>query len=607
MNNELTTNNITEAKIELSENTLNSLNLLVEAAKKTSKEQEINALEQELAQLKEEKTKKEQELDAELEQDMRELNAKTYAIKHSVDKKNGVSRTNLDIMKKRLEEYEQDFKEQEEKMQNEKRQLEEIEKLPQTRENMLKKADLEWGLIAYTEYLDFIEEEIEELKGTILELEAKVKASEKEAYDEINKHVIQFNKKYNVEYGNKNPTIDNHPIMLVLNTAIQDKEAEVEYYKQDPEELKNEIVEAMKNGDDPKVIKQKLNTLTSLIGGKVSGIIDFEQLNTLEEQFAKLQEEKINVETRINEDDYINVEARKEDEKTIEQNKKDLEVYQQEINKLEEQLKLQEEKRKIPAMKRHLQELNKHIKTEKSELEFVRKYGKEEAIRKEHLIRKYIIERQQLENKITQLEDIPKLTFKTGIKHEIVEYVKKISKCEKEIEELSIKTDEDYIDWDRKNEDLLQLEVINQDINVLTEKRNALGEHDPYEITEDILKEYQIKKKQADKEEIFDFKEATQHLIDKIRSLEFKEKAISAISSIASVFKKKERFDYEQIIDNVTESMNEVEENVKDSEESIEKGPQYSELGPEYNDPAYGMEEKNIENTFENNETVRTR
>ena len=42
------------------------------------------------------------------------------------------------------------------KMEEEKRQLEEIEKLPRTRENMIKKAELEWGIIAYEEYLEFM-------------------------------------------------------------------------------------------------------------------------------------------------------------------------------------------------------------------------------------------------------------------------------------------------------------------------------------------------------------------------------------------------------------------------------------------------------------------
>ena len=297
MNNERDLNNNPKNDIELNENILNSINLLVEAAKKTPRKEEISKLEEESKELKTEKEQYSQELAEEFEMDKKSLNDQVQAVKKVVNQKIGLYRTNIESMSKKLEEYEQDVKEQEAKLEEEKRQLENIEKLPKTRENMLKKAELEWGIIAYQEYLEFMYGEMDELESSIIETKEKIRRIKEKAHEELDRDLQRFNSKYNIEYGNTNPTYTNSELLVKMDETLKEKQEELDFYQKDPEELGNEITEAMKNGEDSEIIRVKLENLTSLIGGKVNGIVHLEDAKNLDKLIEMLQKEKETVDS----------------------------------------------------------------------------------------------------------------------------------------------------------------------------------------------------------------------------------------------------------------------------------------------------------------------
>ena len=558
MDNEKNLNEVPENNISLDENIVNSINLLVAAAKKTPREEEITRLEQELKELETKKEEYTQELEEEFKQDKKNLNDKVLVVKKVVNQKIGLYRNNIESMTLKLEEYEQDIKEQESKMEEEKRQLEELEKLPKTRENMIKKAELEWGILAYEEYLEFMYNEVEELKSSILITKEKIQKLKERVHAELDKDVRMFNAKYNIEYGNSNPTFTNNELLIQMGEEINKKEEEINYYKQDPETIKAEIIEDMKNGVEGKVVREKLETLTSLIGGQVTGIIDLKEIETFGKQLEKLAEEKSNVEKRINEDNYIDQEAVTHDKELMDKYKEDMKTYHQELKRLEDQLEIHEQQRELPRMKRELRSIEKFIKKADSQQKLMRKYGKERAASFSRIVTDFEKDKRILEQEIKELEEKPKVTFTSEIKREINEYKTRIKTRERKIAELSKKTDADYIDLGKKSEDLFLLDAINYDIEVLKDKQQALNEHDPYQLIEQIIDKYQEKTLENQEEEIFSFKDATKALVEKIKSSEFTRKSKNAISNIASIFKKKtqkEEFDYNQLTDNVSNAI----------------------------------------------------
>lgn len=559
MNKEKELSNIPENHVELNENILNSINLLVEAAKKTSKEEEISKLEEEIQVLETAKEQYSQEIKKEFELDKKNLNDKVQVVKKVVNQKIGRYRTKIESMNQRLEEYEQDVKEQQAKMEEEKRQLEELETLPKTRENMLKKVELEWAITAYQEYLEFMYEEIDDLKSSIIETKEKIRELKQTAHEELDEDVRRFNSKYNIEYGNTKPTYTNNELIVKLNDALKAKQEELEFYKKDPEKLGNEIIDTMKSGEDKEVISEKLENLTSLIGGKVSGIINLDEAKNLEEQFNILQEEKATVENRLNENNYIMQDALTNDQELIQKYTEDLESYKQELAKLQEQLEVHNKQRNLPKMKRKLKDITKVIKDTKKQQERIEKYSKPKSREFARMVISLEKEKAKLETEIKELEEKPKITFTGEIKREIEDYKKRIETRERKKIELTQKTKEDYIDLKRKAEDEELLQAINEDIEILIQKENALTEHDPFEVTDGILKDYEKLLNKNEKEEILTFYDAKDILVEKIKSSEFAQKASAAISGIKTLFTKSKNpesnFDYGQIVDNVTANM----------------------------------------------------
>jgi len=456
-------------------------------------------------------------------------------------------------------------------------------------------AKLKWNVEAYQEYIPVYakEEEYEKIKEELETIDEK-KITNDDIKKQTSQYIgkmfegVTFD-----ENGKPNYNTENDPEIVELREKISITENFINDMKKHPLTLKKEIAGLMAEGKSPEVIEDKLNELVSNIESSQISVLydkDKKEVLSVETKIEIINSQISELENKIENDTYID-----EDLVAIDADKlNNLKLYKDELDaeikyceSLLENKKDNDELKSINKKIKKYENMISDIKKQKSKMLLLNKDADVSNFDKmiENCVegaKGLVTRKAELIRNNKEKEVKKKGSFYTEIK--LKDLINKRENCENEIVDLEKeiedkKSNEGYIDFIAKETDLIELEKLKEEKTYLETLKDSMILHNVKDIKTTILNKYQNKEEveqefvleedneltndevepkleetelseeeleenisveedevveefDEELEEIVDYKPLPRRILDKIKSIDFKKAAITAIAGL---------------------------------------------------------------------------
>lgn len=485
---------------------------------------------------------------------VKESSRRTSMVEKLEQEKIGIVNTKIEKIEEEIKLLEEKIREKEEETNKENQTLEDYrEQLNQAREAesqnldelLTKTFNQEMVVENYQEHLDFMYEDVERLKIRLSEeknkkVNIKKEASEKlnEIKEEVEAKIGKLEKENGYSFN-----IENAPTIKKIKEEMNEISQEIHVLKSTKPASFQRAKEMVNN-------KVSTVDLVSELSGIIKGFEDVTIDNTfglkvsLENRQKKIEEitEKIKkTEERLNnKDNYINTDELERDQEQKERLEEENKDIQEEIENLETQLEntefvphLKSKLRVIQKNRDYLENMLENAIIE-DEVETAENYKR----RIERLNNKEIEITDQIEELKGTLS-LKNILTKPLLENKIKKLKSKKKKNRLEIKKINGKSKEDYSNYEAIVNDEIELRNLKDELEELNKTKEELKTITTVEMVCEISEKYQNLNKSQNTELDIDepiesYEEAPKSLIDRIKSKEFRKKAIKALSGIVA-------------------------------------------------------------------------